>query len=354
MRQRWTLFLAISILWAGISCGAISANAAPGDVQKELVYVNENTVVLVDLVNNRVELADLINRRFASLSKNNDRILDVSVLKSPQKIVLLQQQKDKKIRKTIFSYTASLIGESVIPLKIAESTTVKWAAPTGKVNERIMVQNSNNFSLYQYPWRKPVATYNATIKDNGYESISVQDWDFVGYPNLAIKYQAQGIMSNDHFVKTVNLYSKKETLLQNFNTDFQLKFTGSDLALFTSYVYQAVPAHVNRPDAASAQQVYRRINMDTGKETASLTQIFTDQTEPAGWQTEYINDQIFVGNLGEQTWSLYSKEGRQLVAGQIWPKKNNSQFLGYRNSSMTAYFLDNSTGQATIIVVPVQ
>ncbi|MFD2881415.1 hypothetical protein ACFTAO_44925 [Paenibacillus rhizoplanae] len=126
-------------------------------------------------------------------------------------------------------------------------------------------KRGDTFSLYQYPWAKPSVTYNAKFVDKGYENVSVMDWDFQGYPYLAVKYQAQGIMSTDFLVKLVNLYSRNETVIKDFNTDFSIQSSGNFYAANTSYTYQPVPGNVSRPSADEAQKVFRLISKSTGK-----------------------------------------------------------------------------------------
>ncbi|MEI0736552.1 hypothetical protein VQ056_07315 [Paenibacillus sp. JTLBN-2024] len=103
---------------------------------------------------------------------------------------------------------------------------LKWVAPTGKVNERIMVQTKNVFNLYEYPWKKPTVTYNAQVVDKGYESVSVMDWDFEKYSNLAIKYVGQGIGIDDYFLKTYKSIYKEGIFFQRFQYRFPIQIFG--------------------------------------------------------------------------------------------------------------------------------
>lgn len=252
-----------------------------------------------------------------------------------------------KISKTVISYNGNVLTKTEIPLNHT-GDKIKWVAPTEKVNERIMVQSGNSFNLYQYPWKRPSVSYNAIIVDKSYESVSVQDWDFEGYPNLAIEYVAQGIMSEDFFVKTANLYTKKEFFFKNFNTDIHLKYSGDNLALFTSYPYQPVPANANRPIAANSQQFFQLINNLSGIKSTTLEGVFKEEGDISGWQTEFINNQIFIGDLAEHTWSLYSQNGDLISKNQVWPKNSTTKFLNYSSNSQTAYFLDYASDKASI------
>ncbi|MRN54139.1 hypothetical protein [Paenibacillus monticola] len=343
----------IGILIFSNTSYASSNYLPPSNDKTDVVYVSENVVVLIDYANNKADLVELTTNMITNISNDANTILDLNVMKNPQKIVLLKKDNGTTISKTVLSYKGTVISKAKIALKNT-GNKIKWVAPTGTVNERIMVQSNNSFNLYQYPWSKPNVSYNATIIDKGYEFVNVQDWDFVGYPDLAIKYQAQGIMSDDFFVKTVNLYTKKVQLIKDFNTDINLKYNGGNLALFTSYTYQATPANASRPIATESQKVYRLINTVSGVEIASLKDIYKEEGDISGWQTELINDQVFVGNLLKHTWSLYSQKGSQILANQTWPKESTSKFLSYNSSVKTAYFLDYASGQASITSYSIQ
>lgn len=327
---------------------ANQTNIIPSIDQTDVVYVSDSVMALVDHINNKVDLVDLITNRVTNISNDTNTILDVSIMKSPQKIILLKKVTEQKISKTVLAYNGNPISKTEIALQNTGGK-IKWVAPTGKVNERIMVQSNNSFKLYQYPWIKPSVSYNAKIVDKGYESISVMDWAFEGYPNLAIKYQAQGIMSDDFFVKTVNLYTKNETLFKDFNTDLKLKYTGTNLAIFTSYTYQAVPGNAVRPLTNDSQKIFRLIDNSTGKETFSIKDVFKEEGDLSGWRTELINGQLFVGNLLEHTWSLFSQNGNKILINQDWPENGSTKFLFYNLKTQTAYFLDYSSGGISII-----
>ncbi|OKP81837.1 hypothetical protein A3844_24955 [Paenibacillus helianthi] len=323
----------------------------PSNDRTDVVYVSENVVTLVDYINNKADIVDLQTKITTNISDGSNTILDVKVIKNPQKIVLLQKGNGNKISKTVFSFSGNLISKTEIALENA-GDKIRWVAPTGTTNERIMVQSNNSFSLYQYPWTKPSVSYNAKIVDVGYESVSVMDWEFEGYPNLAIKYHAQGIMRDDYFVKMVNLYSKNEASLKDFNSDFLIKTSGNYLAALSSYTYQAIPGNVIRPSANDSQKVFRVINKSTTKETASIKEVFKQDGDISGWKTELINGQVFVGDLLEHTWSLFSQEGAILLKKQDWPKNGATKFLYYNLKSQTAYFLDYSSGEISIMEKP--
>lgn len=346
-------FLVISAMTLGLLVSADQSYASttqlqPSNDQTDVLYVSEDEVTLVDHVNNKADIVNLKTNTTINISDDSNTILDLKVMKNPQKIVLLKKGNGTKISKVVFSFNGDLISKTEIALKNA-GDKIKWVAPTGKINERIMVQSNNSFSLYQYPWIRPSVSYNAKIVDKGYESVSVMDWEFEGYPNLAIKYHAQGVMSDDYFVKMVNLYTKNETSLKDFNSDFSIKTSGNYLLALSSYTYQAVPGNVIRPSANDYQKVFRLINKSTGKETSSIKEVFKEDGDISGWKTESINGQVFVGDLLEHTWSLFSKDGSLIVKKQDWPKNGGAKFLYYNIKSQTAYFLDYSSGDISII-----
>ncbi|MFD1776387.1 hypothetical protein [Paenibacillus rhizophilus] len=320
----------------------------------DILAAGDHAAVLIDRTAGKVLLADLKVNEFTSLSDGASSMLDVEVVKQSEKIVLLKKTSRNAISKTVFSYQGAVLSKSEIPLSLKDGDKIKWVAPVGKANERIMVQRLDAFNLYQYPWKKPSVSYDAKIVDKGYESVSVWDWDFKSYPYLAIKYIDSGIMTEDYYIKTVNLYSKKEFLFKDFNTDVNLQFSGGNLAITTSYVYQPVPANASRPDAADTQPYYQLVNIDKGIKDKILEGIFADKGNLSGWRTEFINNQLFVGDLAEHTWSLYSANGAAIVTNQAWPGNSKSKFAGYSAAAGISYFLEYHSGKASITAYPIQ
>lgn len=316
----------------------------------DVFVLNENTVVLLDHASNKVNLVDVKTNNPINLSNDSNPILDLGVIKNPDKIVLLRKTGPTKITKSVFSYKGSLLSKTEIPLKDT-GDKLKWVAPTGKVNERIMVQTKNVFHLYEYPWKKPTVTYNAQVVDKGYESVSVMDWDFEKYPNLAIKYVAQGIGINDYFLRTINLYTKQEFLFKDFNTDFQFKFLDNKLSVFNSYTYQPVLASANRPKPADSQVFYRIINVSTNHKIKTLESYFNEDTDKtSGWVTVFNNSQLFIGDLAKQTWSLFSSTGKPILKDQKW--ETGSKFISYNSNLKVSCFLEYKDGKAIISSYP--
>ncbi|OZQ67330.1 hypothetical protein CA600_09530 [Paenibacillus sp. VTT E-133280] len=349
-----------SIIFAGIIGMLVFTNQSyanpstlpPSLDSTDVLSVSGDLVAIIDHSTNKADVVNVTTNKVVNLSNDAHTILDLNMMKNPQKIVLLKKSNGNEITKTVFTYAGEQISKTEIPLKDA-ADKIKWVAPTGKVNERIMVQFGDSFNLYQYPWTKPSVSFNAKINDNGYESVNVQGWDFVGYPYLAIKYQAQGIMSDDFFVRTINLFHHNEKMFKDFNADIKLKFIGPNLAVYTSYIYQPVPANAKRPVSDDPQNVFRLMNVATGSAPTSIKQAFKEEGDLSGWKTDFINNQVFVGDVLEQTWSLFSQEGTQILKEQKWPESGNSKFLSYDSSTKTAYFLKYSGGNIDVISNPI-
>ncbi len=328
------------------------SKSTPSLDSTDALYVSTDLVAIIDHSTNKADVVNVTTNKVVNLSNDAHTILDLNVMKNPQKIVLLKKSNGNAITKTVFTYAGEQISKTEIPLKGA-ADKIKWVAPTGKVNERIMVQFGDSFNLYQYPWNMPSVSFNAKINDTGYESVSVQGWDFVGYPYLAIKYQAQGIMSDDFFVRTINLFHHNEKMFKDYNADIKLKFNGANLAVYTSYIYQPAPANAKRPVSDDSQNVFRLMNVATGSTPTSIKQAFKEEGNLSGWKTDFINNQVFVGDVLEQTWSLFSQEGAQILKDQKWPENGKSKFLNYNPTTKTAYFLDYSAGEISIIANPI-
>ncbi len=322
----------------------------------EILSAGDHSAVLVDRTAGKVGLADLRANKFTVLSDDASPVLDVEVVKQPAKIVLLKKTSRNTISKTVFSYQGAVLSKTEIPLSLMIGDKIKWVAPAGKANERIMLQRLNAFNLYQYPWKKPSVSYDAKVVDNLWEFVSVLDWDFEGYPYLAIKYMASGIMNEVYFAKTVNLYTKKEALFKDFNTDFKFESSGRNTLLFTSNVYdvyEPFPPNVLRPKSTEIQPYYQIINVDKGIKSKVLEGVFADKGDHSGWRTELINNQLFVGDSAEHTWSLYSANGAAIVTNQAWPGNSESKFAGYSAAAGISYFLEYRSGKALIAAYPV-
>ncbi|HBS43729.1 MAG TPA: hypothetical protein DEA91_03275 [Paenibacillus sp.] len=95
------------------------------------------------------------------------------------------------------------------------------------------------------------------------------------------------------------------------------------------------------------------MNVATGSTPTSIKQAFKEEGNLSGWKTDFINNQVFVGDVLEQTWSLFSQEGAQILKDQKWPENGKSKFLNYNPTTKTAYFLDYSAGEISIIANPI-
>ncbi|AHV95497.1 hypothetical protein PSAB_02805 [Paenibacillus sabinae T27] len=351
----WCSIVLVTVLFSNYAYADESLPPSLGST--DILSAGDHAAVLVDRTAGKVLLADLQANKFTSLSDDASPVLDVEVVKQPEKIVLLKKTNRNTISKTVFSYKGAILSKTTIPLNLKDGDKIKWVAPAGKANERIMLQRLNDFNLYQYPWKKPSVSYDAKVVDNGWESVSVLDWDFQGYPYLAIKYMASGIMNQVYFAKAVNLYTKKEALFKDFNTNFNLEIGGGNALLFTSNVYESVyqpfPPNVLRPKSTEIQPYYQIINADKGIKSKVLEGVFADKGDHSGWQTELINNQLFVGDLAEHTWSLYSANGSEIVTNQAWPGNSESKFAGYNAAAGIGYFLEYHSGKASITAYPV-
>ncbi|AIQ11131.1 hypothetical protein [Paenibacillus durus] len=84
-----------------------------------------------------------------------------------------------------------------------------------------------------------------------------------------------------------------------------------------------------------------------------LEGVFADKGDHSGWRTDLINNQLFVGDLAEHTWSLYSANGAAIVTKQAWPGNSDSKFAGYNAAAGISYFLEYHSGKASIAAYPV-
>ncbi|MNM06186.1 hypothetical protein D3C81_161960 [compost metagenome] len=355
---RWMLvFVMVAGCWSD-SPAASAASQASGYSTTDIYTVSGNAALLVDHAADTVMLAELQTGRFTKIPVSAASVLDVKVLRQPDKIILLHKSDINQLTKTVLSYQGQVLSRNGIPLKLAEGDHVKWTAPAGKAKERIMVQNGNIFRLYQSPWRQPSVTYDAKLSDERFEYVSVLDWDFQGYPYLAVKYMAQGIMSEYYWVKTVNLYTKKETLFDDFITDVGVSLKGAKAEVYTSNVYDSVyspvPANLVRPKPSDIQPYYQLIDIDRGTKANVLEGVFAANDDGGGWKTVLANGRLFVGDLTQRSWSLYGEDGAVIVRNQSWPGEGAARFAGYDPERKTAYFVEYAAGKPSIVAISVK
>ncbi|WP_223110416.1 hypothetical protein [Paenibacillus sinensis] len=346
---------------AGCWGNSVAASAAPrisGYDTTDMYPVSGSAALLVDHAADTVMLADLPTGRFTKIPVSAAAVLDIKALRQPDKIILLQKSDINQVTKIVLSYQGRVLSRSWIPLKLADGDHVKWTAPAGKAKERIMVQNGNVFRLYQSPWRQPSVTYDAKLSDERFEYVSVIDWDFQGYPYLAVKYMAQGIMSEYYWVKTVNLYTKKETLFDDFITDVGVSLKGAKAEIYTSNVYDSVynpvPANLVRPKAGDIQPYYQSVDIDRGKKANVLEGVFAANDDGGGWKTVLVNGRLFVGDLMQRSWSLYGEGGAVIVRNLSWPGEGAARFAGYAPERRIAYFLEYAAGKPSIAAVSIK
>jgi hypothetical protein len=198
--------------------------------------------------------------------KKSGKVFDVHLMTNPNKIVVIFEE-NNFIKKIVYDFNGNIINfdsyNSKFPLPInKENFKLKWLAPYDKVKERILIQNNNEFKVYQNPWRNPVIYFNAKISPSTeYEYISVVDWEFDRYPYLAIKYRGDAIFRNDYFLKVVNLYNKTE-YIKEFNTNFDLIIQHQNLFLNTQHNLGPHPPHVSYPDLATEQPFLNNLIFD--------------------------------------------------------------------------------------------
>ncbi|OWR30681.1 hypothetical protein CDO73_08770 [Saccharibacillus sp. O23] len=278
------------------------------------------------------------------------KVLDAQVLTNPTKWVLLTADESGAIEKQVFDSDGKILRATEYPVKLPEQGEARWAAPTAKTQERLMIRSGNRFTLYDTAGHQ-VLRYDATIRPNAsYEYASVDDWDFSAYPYLAVEYEGQRIMASDFFVRVVNLYDKSVRELPGLAIDKQLEFDArSRLRVWTSFGYDGIrPANATSPDPSQQQSFHAVYDPGSGKAAVDHKLRFDLQegSEPSGWQTQTAGDYVFVRDLTAGSWNLYAADGKQPIASAQTGLETNARFVRYDPASKTAYFLVGNASNA--------
>jgi hypothetical protein len=336
---------------------AHAANKSSPDEKAELEHadiyeLNDDHALIVES-GQAARIVQLSTGTFTTIQMPPLQIAQVSILRHPDKIVMLTQTPQHTVQKIVMNFAGETISSQSIPVSWT-SGKIKWSAPYGIVKERLMVQRDNRLLLYESPWKKPFFAYNAEVIDRGYEYVTIADWDFAAYPYVAIKYDAQGIMSDTYFLRLVDMRKPSTIVKTFFNTNFSMKIDDTELRILTSYRYGMVPANRPHPNQEEQQTYYERMKLSTGANSLRLADRFQDSGDSlidTGWVTEERDTVIFSGDLGQHTWSLYDRNGKRIAQAQPWPNHAQSKLITYDQKSRLAYFLVYHEGEPAIETV---
>lgn len=297
--------------------------------------------------NAKAQLLDISQGKLTKALSPNQKILDTHVMSNPTKMVILTTGSYNRIEKHVYNVDGVEISKSNYKITVPDQGKVKWVAPAKGVNERVMVQSGDQFTLYTTSGN-PVVKYNAQLKDSAYEHVNIVDWDFSAYPYIAIKYAGQRTMAEDYFIRVVNMYSKTSIEVPGLNIDKQLRIDNQgQLNIWDSYTYDEVtPVNAAHPDPTQKQTFHALYSMITGK---ALTehQLLLKQTpgqEASGWITQVVGDTVFVQDLSTGLWSLYPTGKSDAIASEQTGLEKNPTFVGYNPQSKSAYFLETING----------
>ncbi|WP_160038874.1 hypothetical protein [Paenibacillus sp. USDA918EY] len=345
---------AMLVLSACIVASPKLSAAAPSKFTPELMQPNVSVLKIgagKSLIKNEneVQLLDVNQETLSKPLDLNQKVLDVHVLAKPTKVVILTEGAPGRIEKHVFNENGVRLSKSEYKIKAPERGKVKWMAPANGVNERFMVQESNQFSLYTSSGSL-VAKYNAQPNNSIYEYVNVVDWDVSAYPYLAVKYMGQRTMADDYFINIVNLYSKTTTEVPGLEINRQLRIDPQGrLNVWNSYNYENItPANAAQPDPTQKQTFHSLYNISSGKALAHHQSLFQQVPGQAsgGWDTQLAGDTVFVQDLGTGLWSLYPTDGPVAIAAQQTGLGKGAKFIGYEPEAKAAFFLVKTDGSA--------
>ncbi|OZB92189.1 hypothetical protein [Paenibacillus sp. XY044] len=346
------VFAASSIVIPNVSL-ATSNNLTTEFTEHSTSVLQINTNKSVVEGTTMAQLLDIRQGKLSKVLSPNQKILDMHVMNNPTKVVILTAGSHKRIEKHVYNEDGDEISKSEYKITVPEQGKVEWVAPAKGVNERIMVQNGDLFTLCTSSGN-PVVKYNAQLKDSTYEHVNIVDWDFSAYPYIAIKYAGQRTMAEDYFIRIVNLYSKTSIKVPGLNIDKQLRIDKQGLLnIWNSYTYEEItPANVAHPDPTQKQKFHVLYSMSTGKALTEHQLLFKQASgqEASGWNTQIVGDTVFVQDLSTGLWSLYPTGKSESIASEQTGLEENPTFVGYNPHSKAAYFLEtvNSSSPPTI------
>ncbi|WP_310550111.1 hypothetical protein [Paenibacillus glufosinatiresistens] len=330
---------------SAILSSALSDNGSqvyPVDNRSVLVRVDNR----IDAAKDRLVLVDLQDGTLIKDLSSNQDILDVHTLSHPNKLIVISRSSSGKIIKLVYNDQGTQLRSFQYPISVDSSAEAKWAAPYGKVNERLMIRTGSKFSLYEPASKSALAIWNASLDDNsGYEFLQIDDWDFAAYPYLAIKYYLQGIMSDSYEVQTVNLYSRSAAVLNrpSYNTRLQI-VDRNKLELWSSYTYSDTPSGNSPvPKPAERQAFHSLYLLNSGQFLRQDTHLFNQTPgRTSGWKTQLSGAYVCVQDLGTGGWSLYNRTSGVPIALNQSGLPSPWLFLSYDPDARAAYFLFSS------------
>lgn len=347
--------LASLLLLPGLSSAAPKA-FSKGIFEEESNIYRVNDQKVVAQVGNEVELIDLVQGKLVKTLSTDQKVLDISILNQPTKIIILTSTRTHKIQKHIFNDQGVELSQVQYPLTLPKDAQVKWSAPANKVNERLMVRQGNHFSLYESTGKAPILKFDAAVDKRIYEYMNIVDWDFENSPYLVIKYSGERTMAIDYMVKIFNLNNKQAIDVGNLELDTHLKINQQNrLELWNSYTYSDItPPNAVQPDPLKEQTFHALYSLETGKPLLSNQSKFDQVTgQPSGWETQVVGQYVFVQDLSTRAWSLYQSNGT-LLADQKSGLEAEAKFLNYNSTNQTAYFLVSDGKSSALRLKPVK
>lgn len=323
--------------------------------ERNNVYKVSDTKVLIKS-NNELKLVDLTQGKIIKDLKVNQNILDVHPVFKPNKIIVLTQTKLNKIQKHVFNENGVETSSFEYALTVPKDVKVKWVAPNNGVNERLIVQQRNLFTLYQASSKTPLVKFDDKFVDPNYEYVNVDDWDYENYPYLVIKYSGQRIMAEDYFVRIVNLYTKKINTINNFNTDYDFMINDQNKLVISTYwdYPQVYPANAPHPVPTDKQTFLSLYKLNSGEKVVDYSSLFNEvANQTSGWDTQVVEDCVFVQDLENNLWSLYQSNGTEIVLNQTG-LNSRSKFLGYNAINHIGYFLGIEGGSTLPKIISLQ
>lgn len=361
--KSWILTLTMLLL---LPVQAFAANSTSTDdtlsfpedfhIQTEIVNLPNDQAVLADMSTNDIEVVDL-NTSKSVWKKSYDYIFSYDVLSGSNKIVLLvgnQQSLQKITLSTAESTSGKVLSTTTLPQTLYRSVQqnnakIDWSAPTSTTKEQIVVQSTNQLSIYQAPWKKAVLSTTPNIQQTfNYENATPYKISTLAHYAVA-QYSGNRLMQTQQLFyiwDMANPTATGKTIAVPWNVDADFQLQNNELVVYTTNIKgNALGANTERPFP-----IYARYDLATGQPVYEMIRTFADRD--AKWTTEYNNNQVFLIDDTEQKNYLYDRNGQAIREMSQTSENTVSKFIKYDNG-LLYMIVENLDHQFLIVKQPV-
>ncbi|MNJ45836.1 hypothetical protein D3C77_409480 [compost metagenome] len=220
---------------------------------------------------------------------------------------------------------------------------ISWAPAMNKDKEKLAVVSGGQVLLYEYPWKKPIATlpYSLT-EDKKYENTILKDVQ-LHTPYVVIKLTGDNSTQSQDLYRILNIAAKKAITIPaewNVNTSFLVE--GNELIVNSS-------SQIGHPlgiNVDSDYIIYAKYDLKTGEIHNKVSRSFP--TWDSNWNSDYFNRKLVLTESGENKIFLINQYGETLKEFPRTFGNFNYKTIGYNGNRL--YLLVPSEGNGAELV----